>query len=336
MEEKLQGSDIPTSFVSSIGEIVWPPKETNNRRLKGIFPNPINNKDSLNSLLSELENLPFFNSSRITTRALISKELLISFDKQSPLCYLFETIIPLDGETSQDYCLVYLGRNSPQRESPQAIVKQQYQRAVSIFSENHQERNHDLSNFEILVIDEKMRQDPEIQQMYYRLYSNFGWNEEEVVALINNPNNLLVAAKDVRNGRIVSSGLVEFADINFYGLPPLKLAEITEAATLKEYRGKGLYQRVSDEILTTLANQPNPPHLTFGESNLDAPGVLKVAARQGRIPAFKSALSFNLPHAWMLPQHVVIFQEYRPSNYPYNNLMVTYFTQERLKELWKK
>ncbi len=55
MGEKLNGSDIPTSFVSSIGEVVWPPKETNNERLKGIFPNPINDNDSLNSLLSELD-----------------------------------------------------------------------------------------------------------------------------------------------------------------------------------------------------------------------------------------------------------------------------------------
>jgi flagella basal body P-ring formation protein FlgA len=338
MGEKLNGSDIPTSFVSSIGEVVWPPKETNNERLKGIFPNPINDNDSLNSLLSELDNLPFLNHSRITARALISKKVLMNFDRQNPLCHLFETIIPLDGEVFGDYCLVYLGKNTPQRTAPSEITSQQYEKAVAIFNEDQQKgRNHDFSDFEILVIDGKMRQDPQIQQMYYQLYSNFGWNEEEVVALINNPNNLLVAARDLNNGKIVSSGLVEFADINFNGLPtPLKLAEITEAATLKEYRGRGLYQKVSDEILRILAGQTNPPDLVFGESNLDAEAVLKVAARQGRIPAFKTALDFNLPHAWMLLQHVRIFQEDRPPNYPYNNLMVTYLTQEILKKLWIK
>jgi hypothetical protein len=337
MEKRFNGSDIPTSFVSSIGELVWPPKETNNERLKGIFPNPINDNDSLKFLLSELENLPFLNCSRITARALISTEVLMNFDRKNPLCHLFETVIPLDGEVFGNYCLVYLGKNNPQRKSPKEIVEQQHKRAVSIFSQNHQERNHYFSDFEILVIDEKMRQDPQIQQMYYQLYSTFGWNEKEVVALINNPNNLLVAVKDGKNGRIVSSGLVEFADINFNGLPtPLKLAEITEAATLKEYRGRGLYQKVSDEILRILANQPNPPDLVFGESNLDAEAVLKIAAKQGRIPAFKTASDFNLPHASMLPQHVAIFQENRPSNYPYNNLMVTYLTQEKLKQLWRK
>lgn len=338
MEERLNGSDIPTSFVSSIGEVVWPPKETNNERLKGIFPNPINDNDSLNSLLSELDNLPFLNHSRITARTLISTEVLMNFDRKNRLCHLFETIIPLDGEVFGDYCLVYLGKNDPQRTAPSEITRQQYEKAVAIFNENQQkERNHDFSDFEILVINEKMRKDPQIQQMYYQLYSTFGWNEEEVAALISNPNNLLVAARDLNNGRIVSSGLVEFADINFKGLTiPLRLAEITEAATLKEYRGRGLYQKVSDEILRILADQTNPPDLVFGESNLDAEGVLKVAARQGRIPAFKTALDFNLPHAWMLPQHVAIFQENRPSNYPYNNLMVTYLTQERLKKLWRK
>ena len=331
------GSDIPTSFVSSIGELVWPPKETNNERLKGIFPNPINDKKSLSFLLSELNNLPFLNCSRITARALISTKVLMNFDRQNPLCHLFETVIPLDGEVFGDYCLVYLGKNTPQRTAPSEITSQQYEKAVAIFNENHKERkNHDFSDFEILVIDEKMRQDPQVQQMYYQLYSTFGWNKKEVVALINNPNNLLVAAKDL-SGMIVSSGLVEFADINFNGMPtPLRLAEITEAATLEEYQKRGLYNKVSDETLRILANQPNPPHLVFGESNLDATGVLKVAARQERIPAFKTALDFNLPHAWILPQHVEIFQENRPSNYPYNNLMVTYLTQERLKKLWRK
>jgi len=338
MEEKLNGSDIPTSFVSSIGEVVWPPKETNNERLKGIFPNPINDNDSLNYLLSELDNLPFLNHSRITARVLISTEVLMNFDRQNPLCHLFETIIPLDGEVFGDYCLVYLGKNTPQRTTPSKITLQQYEKAVAIFNEDQQkERNHDFSDFEILVIDEEMRQDPQIQQMYYQLYSNFGWKEKEVAALISNSNNLLVAARDLNNGKIVSSGLVEFADMNFKGLTiPLRLAEITEAATLKEYRGRGLYQKVSDEILRILADQTNPPDLVFGESNLDAEAVLKVAARQGRIPAFKTALDFNLAHAWMLPQHVKIFQENRPPNYPYNNLMVTYLTQERLKKIWRK
>jgi ribosomal protein S18 acetylase RimI-like enzyme len=252
--------------------------------------------------LSELDNLPFLNHSRITARALISKEILMNFDRQNPLCYLFETIIPLDGEVFGDYCLVYLGKNTPQRKAPSEITSQQYEKAVTIFNKKHKERKNNVIDFEILVIEEKMRQDPQIQQMYYQLYSTFGWNEKEVVALINNPNNLLVAARDLNNGRIVSSGLVEFADINFNEMPtPLRLAEITEAATLKEYRGRGLYQKVSDEILRILAGQTNPPDLVFGESNLDAEAVLKVAARQGRIPAFKTALDFNLPHAWILP-----------------------------------
>ena len=61
MGETFNGSDIPTSFVSSIGELVWPPRETNNERLKGIYSNPNNNNSSLIFLLSELENLPFLN-----------------------------------------------------------------------------------------------------------------------------------------------------------------------------------------------------------------------------------------------------------------------------------
>lgn len=332
--------DIPTSFVSSIGEIVWPPKETNNGRLKGIFPNPINDEDLLVSFLNYLNELKFPNeTSRITARALVSKEALLNFNHKSPYSSLIETIIPLDGEIFGNFCLVYFGKNAPQRICPEEIINRQYQNALYIFNECTrltEEKNTDNNNFEILLIDDSMRRNRQIIEMYYQLYSNFGWSKEEVSALIRNPSNLLIAAIN-NNQRIVSSGLVEFASIDFNGLPePLKIAEITEAATLEEFRGRGLYRRVSNQILEILSNQQNPPDLVFGESNLDAPGVLKVAAQQGRIPALKTAQDFNLPHAWILPQHVSIFQENRPSNYPYNNLMVTYLTQERLKGLWKK
>jgi len=338
MIEKINGVDIPTSFVSSIGEIVWPPKETNNERLKGIFPTPINDINSLNDFLIDFDDLSFANASRITTRALISKSVLEQFDRKNPLCCFFETIIPLEGEIFGNFCLVYIGKNTPQRLSPYEITQNQYQKALSIFNEETQQsKNHSLDEFEILVIDQNLRQDPLVQQMYYKLYSNFGWSEKEVIALLSNPNNTIVAARDKNDKRIVSSGLVECANIHFSSLSnSLKIAEITEAATLEEFRGRGLYQKVSDEILKLLANQESPPDLVFGESNLDSVGVLKVAARQGRTPALKTAQDFNLPHAWMLPQHVVIFQRNRPSNYPYNNLMVTFLTKDKLLELWKK
>ena len=342
IENGKNGFDVPTSFVSSIGEVVWPPRETNNERLKGIYPFPIMDLNQLNLLLGDFSILPDGNSSRISARALINDAVLrdLSNNKLINQEYLgfIESIIPLAGagDGFDNFCLVYLGRNKPERQLPREIKEEHFRRAFAIFNGDKQvigktDRNLP-ENFELLIIDENLRSDPDIQRMYFNLYSTFGWNEDEVKALLLNPANLIVAGLDKNTGIIVSSGLVEFGKIQLDGLPALSIAEITEAATLKAYRGFGLYGKISDQLLKQLAVLDDVPHLVFGESNLDSEAVLKVAARQGRISAINTAIDYSLPDAWFLNQHVRIYQEQRPENYPYNNLMVTFLTRQKLIE----
>jgi len=331
--EKLNGTDIPTEYTSSIGATVWPPKEASFERKKGIYPQILQTSDQLKSVLDNFATIPFGSkATRVSARFCVTTNALLDYISGQNPNKLIETIIPLTGTNSglDDCCLVYIGKNDQTRIPPPDLFQQQLATAKRIFN-NPGEKRTIGEEFKIMRLSDEQRQDPDILNMYFELYQYFGWSEENVIQLLQNNNNLIVAC--FYDGKIVSSGLAEMGVLTFNKIP-LNIAEITEAATLPAFQGRGLYQAVSDAILQNLATNGTPPNLVFGELNLDAPGVLTVAARQGRIPAFHTAELFNLPHAWVLPQHVTIRNG--DNDLPYNNLMIAYFNQQLLLEKYGK
>lgn len=330
------GFDIPTEFTSSIGASIWPPIETNNERLKGIYPQVIETPEELEKFLKEFESLEFKNATRISARAIISSNSLsLNLDG---IQYI-ETLIPLTDcgiPQLHDCLLIYIGKNQPNRRTPSEILGFQYEQAYKIFFESQLLKKDVPVGFTITHLTEEEKINERVLQMYYNLYSLFGWSADEVVKMLKNPNNLLFTARNDKD-EIVCSAIAEQGKMSFFRNNEevvLSLVEITEAATLPDYRGNGLYQALSDKILEFIA-QHKKPHLIYGELNLDAPAVLKVAAKQGRIPALLTAKQYQLSKSWFLEQHVVIYQDQdlpRSENYPYNNLMVAFLPQKLLIE----
>src|SRR5690606_36815857 len=132
---------------------------------------------------------------------------------------------------------------------------------------------------EILQLSEdELEYENQVDQMT-ALYERFGWNRDEVVELLQNPDNIISVAK--HEGRIVSAGIAEIASIPI-GNESLRIAEITEAATLEEFGGNGFYTGVSAKLLEELARRSKensiyngPIDLVFGECNGLSLGVLK-------------------------------------------------------------
>ncbi len=331
-------------YTSSIGAVVWPPVEASFQRKKGFFGEVIADGNSLINFLRDFNQLPFDNFTRISARVIVNQEILAEYLKlRLETNSLIEAIIHLAGcgiSQLEDSSLVYLGKNTDSRRSPRDILNQQLQGVREIFGSSL-ENNFSRSlpdGFEVRLLTEDDKKNEEICTCYYELYQPFGWTEKEVESLLSSPNNILVAVFNDK-GKVVSSGMAEIGQVLFShpdNLLTFKMAEITEAATLPEYRGNGFYQKVSDEILRVLARMSNPPNLVFGELNLDSPGVLKVAARQGRTCAWQTALNLSLePNQghWFLEQHVPISSglgNCRREDYPYNNLMPAWLTQSQL------
>ena len=113
-------------------------------------------------------------------------------------------------------------------------------------------------------------------------------------------------------------------------LLPFVMYEITEAATVEEHRGKGLYTNVAEELMKLLADV-NEINMVYAESNMSAPGVLKAGARLGRTSSIQSAQQFGYPPR-SLEQHVRISagsHEKRPDSAK-NNLLVTWMTRSQV------
>jgi hypothetical protein len=332
-KEKLNGTDIPTEYTSSIGATVWPPEKASFEKRKGIYPQILETSDQLKSVVDEFATIPFeLNTTRFSARICVTATALRDYINKHNPSELIETIIPLTGTNSglDNCCLVYIGKNDQARIPPPDLPQRQLAKAKGIFNYPGEKKPLD-QEFKIKMLSQEQRQDPNILNMYFELYQYFGWLKEDVRKLLQNNNNLIVAC--FYDGKIVSSGLAEMGVLTFNEIP-LNIAEITEAATLPACQGRGLYQAVSDAILQNLATNGIPPNLVFGELNLHASGVLTVAARQGRIPAFQTAEYFDTPHAWVLPQHVTIKNGY--NDLPYNNLMVAYLNQQLLLEKYGK
>lgn len=336
-------------FTSSLGALKWPPERATFERKKGVYPELIDDDDKLYDFLQKLNNLPFDEgTTRISVRAFINEQSLrrsIGEGKlKEELC--LEAIIPLGGcgvNALEKSCLVYFGKNLPQRKSPNYILEEQKQRVLKAFSlVNQQPANlSPLNDYGVRLLTFDERAKPEIFEMYFELYEPFGWDEKAVKSLLNSESNILISA--FCKGRVVSSAMVEFGElivtINGNQQIIFRLAEITEAATLPHYQGQGLYKAVSRRLLEFLASNDNPPHLVFGELNLDSQAVIVNALRQGRTTALETAKQFSfddLNSGWFLEQHVPINsgRSFRQDGYPYNNLMPAWLTQKKLKELY--
>ncbi len=138
LNEINNGFDIPTEYTSSIGSAVWPPIETNNERLKGVYPNVIEDINQLSEFLQEFSSLNFSEkSSRITARAVIATKVLLEAATQS--IPFIETIVPLAGcgiDILSDCALVYFGKNQPSRKTPPDILDQQISAGSKKFTTN--------------------------------------------------------------------------------------------------------------------------------------------------------------------------------------------------------
>lgn len=334
------GSDIPADAIpSSVGPLSWPPTiDIENNRKRGMFRRVIESGAMLDRLTSRFSRFELSEDvSRVSARIFVTDSAFREVLQRGPDHFdpLVEAIIPLKGSgiaELDDVLLVYLGKNSESRNLPRDEVNKEIMRAREIFSLEEPPRYHSHEGIDFAVLDPGMRQDAEIQNQFADLYSAFGWNVDDVAKILNNQDNLLVAA--FNQGILISTGMAEKAVVPLIrGDKKINLVmyEITEAATREEYRGNGLYLAVALIINRLLAD--GDANLVFGESNLSAPGVLKAAFRQGRHSALSNLDAYGVSEK-PLRQPVRIsggINDNRPKHIK-NNLLVTYLVREDLIE----
>ncbi len=335
------GTDIPEELaVSSVGAIVWPPIEASEQRKKGIYHSVIEHPYQLRSLLEEFHSFPLdVQTTRYSARLFITQERLREIEETDRL-YLdqyLEGIIPLCGSGVQeleDCCMIYVGKNSVARTHSYALMEQELSLARQIFADSENSASHNPANFEFEILTAARKQDRDIKNQFCDLYSAFGYNPGDVDEILTSPNNVIVAAFD--SSVIASSGLGERAE--FFIRRSGKnvrfvMYEVTEAATRELYRGNGLYTHVAFALMRHLAQ--TDANLIYAESNLEAPGVLKAAKRQGRHSVLETFDQYGfIPRP--LQQHVRISPGHSDTRATHlkNDLLVTFLPRNELIQLY--
>lgn len=364
--ERINGNDAPIHEAgqptSSIGPI-WPPQPYSHERVRGIYNGGVvQDFGDLRIIISEINKWrrdPLFGAdikgdengfSRISLRAVVSNDLLMS--RSNMLSPIVEAILPLEG-TKDEFrgaSLVYFGGNHKERSGSSSTVESNRKNLDLAMTKEAQEPQTLLkkatdNGYELAIVHAPDLQSgadaqthfDELVEQFYRLYEPFNWKREEIVEMLKKENNIIGAV--IKDGQIVSAGIMELAKIKI-GATTLAMAEVTDAATLKEHTGKGLYSAVSTMLILELAARSSEGTLNGGEIDLltgecngQAPGVLITSIYQGRTYAARYGARLGYPQSGVLPYNVPILdpgEKAQENLKTYNHLFPTSLSKESM------
>lgn len=333
-----------SGLTSSIGGL-WPPEPASFRRVKAFYtPSTIGeaaaNAAFWGNFIREKTRMINGEATRVQFRAIYRADYLASVAAE--ISKDVEAVIPLgENRLGDDLVLVYLGANTETRQpshddlctirSNLEIAQQTQKRSPAEIFSRAEIRGYAVN---ILNIPQAGPEQEVLIDEMTGLYQRFGWNREEVRELLLNSNNIVSVAR--KGGNIVSAGIAEIATIPLGG-QKLTAVEITEAATLDEHAGQGLYTAVSTRLLEELArrskeNPHSPVDLVFGECNGLSLGVLKTAKTQGRIFAAEVGSLYGFNGSGLLKQQVPISGP--PRKTEHNDLLPAFLTGKMLIEYY--
>lgn len=316
---------------SSIGA-VWPPQPASNNRLKGFYPEVVENMDGLNDFersfweSHEGEGRAF---DRTTVRFVGSSAILGAALERD---MLVEAAMPLAGDANLH--MVYVGANTGERQiEPRYLAQHQEvlrkSRQAVLQPSVHAAMPSDIHTFrgsEAAANDMHGR--------FMELYATFGFSENDVAQLLANPDNVIAYLQNTK-GEVLSTCLAEQGVIDL-GRVSLSLYEITEAVTRPDVRGQGYYTAVSGSLGRAVVGLLAPADAArgkavavYGESNLSSPGVIYSGRRNGRVVVADSMpyTSRQVPVHWgILQQNYKVNDGADPREY--NDFALTYLPIE--------
>ena len=289
---------------SSIGNTFPPIKveslhDKGNDRIKGFYTISIEETDQLSKAFSDLIILKDFlqaskvaEPSRITARFFVNKNVDIPTNLRDDI----EAQIGLEGEFSE-YNLVYVGRNFNGRRASSEVLELQrleadrIERAVQFSGSCSLEL---IKQRDVVIKTVKPSSNEqefkcfarEVLELYQKSFFGdyaFPMNLESVMALLRRDTNIVRVVQERRTGKLCSIGVGETVKIpiSFNGTNrEFYMAEISDAATLKEYKGRHYYSAIAAEITCDLLKAG--VDLLYGEARSASPQVMTVCKKTGR------------------------------------------------------
>ena len=308
-----------------------PPVEGSNNRLRGFYPETISTDADVKSLYDN-----FQDGVSQAVELGIDRLSIRHIGTRATMAALVSTGIKIEGvlpiaTPEEDSLLVYTGWNSETRQMDESYINRHTDLLGQVASimpagnlaSDPRHRGYRIQTLEGHATENERRG---AVSRFLGLYATFGFNKADVEELVLNQGNTIAYLEDAE-GRIVSTVLAESAQIEVGGHEPINIYEMTEATTLRELEGQGLYRAVSGHLTRHLQSENfagTPAHLIYGESNLSSPGVIYAARRNGRKFAANDGLKYGVSDSsfGILPQNYGVSdgREVRP----YNDFALTY------------
>jgi len=291
------GKNMSNVTPSSIGGIGRPYYDRHNDRIKGFFTNTIRaeNIEEAKAYLEEARRLRnLHNASRITVRMIVSTEMLPLISQLMNV----EALIPLEGRWD-GYHIVYMAENSESRCTPRRILEEEERLLFNVLQTTRRKSGEEVmrrvreNGYRIELLREvSPREIEEIVGIYNEVLPSYTFpiTPESVRELISSPTSLVAVARDF-NDRIVSISIAEVARLET-DLGLLTIAELSDEATLRSHRRRGL----SQACILLLAD----------ELSRNGTDLIYEEARATHVGVNKATVSLGFRYAGRLIQHCVI------------------------------
>ncbi len=269
---------------SSVGAF-WPPEASSYGRMRGFY-NKVLHAEGVESFATNFDKLrtEVANSddlSRLTIRALGTKATVQALEQRG---VGVEGALPIRGS---DLSVIYTAWNASTRQPGDERMAEHAElldkTVGALDAQSSVAQAHPPGKFEPKIIDSSLSEYSKLQLApgFIELYSVFGYDEEEVRALLINPSNTILYFEG--DDGIVSTAMAEHATIEVEEFGSLNMVEVTEATTRPGDRGNGYYRAISRQLVQHLMNETDRPiDILYGESNLTMPGVIISAHKNGR------------------------------------------------------
>ena len=309
-------------LTSSVGA-AWPPQRASNNRIRGFFDHVVCDRSDAIDFVAIFERERVIaeqdaDADRLSIRVITTGTAMKVLDGLIEV----EGAMPLRGEDGLH--VTYAAWNHCDRSTAQATLIHHRHFLENIAS---MQRAIDFVPVDgifspVQLIDSRTTDTERLalSEKFSELYGAFGYSERDVQDLLLNSANTIAYIE--LGGAVVSTAMAEHATVQAQD-KSVRLAEITEAFTLPDYRGRGLYQAVSQYLVSQLSL--GDLDAVYGESNLASPGVVVAAHKNGRQFSCleRERLGIQNPNFGILQQnfHVADGVETRR----YNDFALSYF-----------
>lgn len=172
--------------------------------------------------------------------------------------------------------LICLGYNTEDRRDSQEVVQQE-NNLINNVLETQASRRDIPEIYTVELIDEtcNLRDISDMVKLYSEAFTTYttNLNHVSVSHMVDNSWTYVVR----HNGRVVSTVVAEIADVNLDNGNTIRIAELSEMATLRDYRGQGLVTYATQQLLDDL----NDVNLIYAEARASHFAINRTFRRLG-------------------------------------------------------